>query len=98
MLTGREEFDPQGLGDRFQALLDVRDAVFAALRDRLSQFDRDTLVQLLGQREDFSPEEADQLIGRLETQMKAAAKKLEFEEAGKLRDRIKHLRDKLLGH
>ncbi len=37
------------------------------------------------------------LIILLETQMKAAAKKLEFEEAGKLRDRIKHLRDKLLG-
>ncbi|MBE9034808.1 excinuclease ABC subunit UvrB [aff. Roholtiella sp. LEGE 12411] len=37
------------------------------------------------------------LITLLETQMKEAAKKLEFEEAGKLRDRIKHLRDKLLG-
>jgi excinuclease ABC subunit B len=33
----------------------------------------------------------------LEGQMKEAAKKLEFEEAGKLRDRIKHLRDKLVG-
>jgi excinuclease ABC subunit B len=29
--------------------------------------------------------------------MKDAAKRLEFEEAAKLRDRIKHLRDKLLG-
>ncbi|MBC1222502.1 excinuclease ABC subunit UvrB [Nostoc sp. UCD121] len=38
------------------------------------------------------------LITLLETQMKEAAKKLEFEEAGKLRDRIKHLRDKMLGH
>ncbi|MCC5628101.1 excinuclease ABC subunit UvrB [Nostoc sphaeroides CHAB 2801] len=37
------------------------------------------------------------LITLLETQMKEAAKKLEFEEAGKLRDRIKHLRDKMLG-
>jgi ElaB/YqjD/DUF883 family membrane-anchored ribosome-binding protein len=47
--------------------LEDREAGFEALRDRLSQFNRDTLVQLLGQREDFSPEEADQLIGRLES-------------------------------
>ncbi|WYL99112.1 MAG: excinuclease ABC subunit UvrB [Gloeotrichia echinulata CP02] len=38
-----------------------------------------------------------ELITKLEAQMKEAAKKLEFEEAGKLRDRIKHLRDKMLG-
>lgn len=64
--TGKEELNPEGIERDFQALLEDRDAGFEALRDRLSQFDRDTLVQLLGQREDFSPEEADQLIGRLE--------------------------------
>ncbi|AFZ27973.1 Excinuclease ABC subunit B [Cylindrospermum stagnale PCC 7417] len=37
------------------------------------------------------------LVTQLEAQMKEAAKKLEFEEAAKLRDRIKHLRDKMLG-
>jgi excinuclease ABC subunit B len=42
-------------------------------------------------------EQIPQLITRLEAEMKEAAKKLEFEEAGKLRDRIKHLRDKMLG-
>ncbi len=42
-------------------------------------------------------EQIPQLISLLETQMKEAAKKLEFEEAAKLRDRIKHLRDKMLG-
>ncbi|MEZ2225002.1 excinuclease ABC subunit UvrB [Microcoleus sp.] len=47
---------------------------------------------------ELSLDEIPELIKRLETQMKEAAKKLEFEEAGKLRDRIKHLRDKLLGH
>ncbi|HIK29999.1 MAG TPA: excinuclease ABC subunit UvrB [Oscillatoriales cyanobacterium M59_W2019_021] len=36
-------------------------------------------------------------IVQLEAQMKDAAAKLEFEEAAKLRDRIKQLRDKLLG-
>jgi excinuclease ABC subunit B len=38
------------------------------------------------------------LISQLEGQMKEAAKNLEFEEAAKYRDRIKHLRDKLVGH
>ncbi|MFN6528921.1 excinuclease ABC subunit UvrB [Nostoc sp. ChiSLP03a] len=42
-------------------------------------------------------EQIPQLITLLEAQMKEAAKKLEFEEAAKLRDRIKHLRDKMLG-
>jgi excinuclease ABC subunit B len=42
-------------------------------------------------------EQIPDLITLLEGQMKEAAKKLEFEEAGKLRDRIKHLRDKLVG-
>ena len=37
------------------------------------------------------------LIGQLEAQMKEAAKKMEFEDAAKYRDRIKHLRDKLIG-
>ncbi len=37
------------------------------------------------------------LIGQLEAQMKDLAKKLEFEEAARIRDRIKHLRDRLVG-
>lgn len=42
-------------------------------------------------------EEIPNLIDKLEAQMKEASKKLEFEEAAKLRDRIKQLRDKLVG-
>lgn len=56
------------------------------------------LEEVYEQVNDLSLDEIPELIKRLETQMKEAAKKLEFEEAGKLRDRIKHLRDKLLGH
>jgi excinuclease ABC subunit B len=48
--------------------------------------------------DDLPLEQIPELIGQLEAQMKEAAKKLEFEEAAKYRDRIKHLRDKLLGH
>jgi excinuclease ABC subunit B len=38
-----------------------------------------------------------ELIQQLEEKMKAAAKNLEFEEAANLRDRIKNLRQKLVG-
>ena len=38
-----------------------------------------------------------ELIQQLEEKMKAAAKNLEFEEAANLRDRIKGLRQKLVG-
>lgn len=46
---------------------------------------------------EISLEQAPVLIQQLEEQMKEAAKNLQFEEAAKYRDRIKHLRDKLLG-
>lgn len=38
-----------------------------------------------------------ELISQLEVQMKESAKKMEFEKAAEYRDRIKHLRDKLVG-
>ena len=56
------------------------------------------LEEVYQQSDDLSLEEIPQLITQLEAQMKDAAKNLEFEEAAKYRDRIKHLRDKLLGH
>jgi excinuclease ABC subunit B len=47
--------------------------------------------------DDLPLENIPELIVKLEAEMKEAAKQLEFEEAAKLRDRIKHLRDRLLG-
>lgn len=47
---------------------------------------------------DISLEEIPLLIEQLEQQMKEAAKNLEFETAAQYRDRIKHLRDRLVGH
>ncbi|NES89246.1 excinuclease ABC subunit UvrB, partial [Okeania sp. SIO2B9] len=56
------------------------------------------LEEVYEQVDELSLEELPEWIKKLETQMKEAAKKLEFEEAAKLRDRIKHLRDKLVGN
>ncbi len=46
---------------------------------------------------DLSLDDIPDLIQQLETQMQAAAKKQEFEQAAQYRDRIKKLRHKLLG-
>ncbi|AFZ56061.1 excinuclease ABC subunit UvrB [Anabaena cylindrica FACHB-243] len=46
---------------------------------------------------DLPLEQIPELITLLEAQMKEASKNMEFEEAAKFRDRIKHLRDKMLG-
>lgn len=56
------------------------------------------LEEIYEQSDELPLEKIPDLIGQLEDQMKEAAKNLEFEEAAKYRDRIKHLRDKLLGH
>lgn len=56
------------------------------------------LDQVYEQASEIPLEDIPTLITQLEAQMKEAAKKMEFEEAAKYRDRIKHLRDKLLGH
>jgi hypothetical protein len=42
--TGKEELNPEGIQANFQTLLEDPEAGLEALSDRLSQFDRDTLV------------------------------------------------------
>ncbi len=56
------------------------------------------LKTVIEQADELPLEQIPALIGQLEGQMKEAAKNLEFEEAANYRDRIKQLRDKLLGH
>ncbi|HEY9735779.1 MAG TPA: UvrB/UvrC motif-containing protein, partial [Trichocoleus sp.] len=67
---------------------------FLEVSRRLNAQELETVFE---QREELPLEDIPQLIGQLEKQMKEAAKNLEFEEAAKYRDRIKTLRDKLLG-
>ncbi|HEY9697183.1 MAG TPA: excinuclease ABC subunit UvrB [Trichocoleus sp.] len=55
------------------------------------------LDQIYEHSDELPLENIPDLIVKLETEMKEASKKLEFEEAAKLRDRIKHLRDRMLG-
>jgi excinuclease ABC subunit B len=69
---------------------------FLAVSRRLSDEQLDEAVEQASHNEvplDSLPE----LITQLEDRMKAAAKNLEYEEAANLRDRIKNLRQKLVG-
>lgn len=65
--TGKAELNPEGIEREFRLLLEDPEAGYDALYGRLSQFDRDTFRQLLAQRQDISPEEADRIVEQLET-------------------------------
>ncbi|MBD2037617.1 MFS transporter [Leptolyngbya sp. FACHB-321] len=65
--TGKDELNPQGIERDFRLLLDDREAGFDALQSRLSQFDRNTLVSVLAQRQDMTPEEAERIVSQLES-------------------------------
>ncbi len=65
--TGKAELNPDAIGRDFQTLLSDPEAGLDALGDRLGQFDRSTLEQLLSQRQDISAEEANQIVTQLES-------------------------------
>ncbi|TBR57561.1 hypothetical protein B4U84_16370 [Westiellopsis prolifica IICB1] len=64
--TGKEELNPNAIRAELTRLLQDPQAGVAALRARLSRFDRDTLVKLLSQRQDLSEDQANQIISTVE--------------------------------
>jgi len=64
--TNKAELNPEGIKRDLRTLLDDPQAGLAALRTRLAHFDRDTLVQLLSQRQDLSEAEVNQIIDQVE--------------------------------
>ncbi|WP_086758713.1 hypothetical protein [Nostoc sp. 106C] len=65
--TGKEELTPENIQHNFVDLLEDPEAGFAELSDRFSQFDRETFVQVLQQRQDLSEEEANNIVSQLES-------------------------------
>ena len=65
--TNKEELNPEGIQRDLKTLFDDPEAGLSALRGRLSQFDRDTLVQLLSQRQDLSEEQVNQVLDQVES-------------------------------
>ncbi|HEY9880127.1 MAG TPA: MFS transporter [Leptolyngbyaceae cyanobacterium] len=65
--TGKSELNPEGIKRDLQTLLSEPDEGIRRLRSRLSQFDRDTLVQLMSQRQDMSESEAHHVVDQVES-------------------------------
>ncbi|MBW4611859.1 MAG: MFS transporter [Desmonostoc vinosum HA7617-LM4] len=64
--TGKDELNPYAIRADLKRLLEDPQAGMAALRARVSRFDRDTLVKLLIQRQDLSEDQANQIINTVE--------------------------------
>ncbi len=64
--TGKEELNPEGIERDLSKLLEDPEVGFEELSSRFQEFDRDTLVKLLEQREDISSEEANNIVSQLE--------------------------------
>nr|OEJ79982.1 hypothetical protein A5482_08160 [Cyanobacterium sp. IPPAS B-1200] len=69
--TDKEELNPDGIKRDLQLLLQHPRAGLSSLGDRTSEFDRETFVALLAQREDLSEEEANQIADQVESNFKA---------------------------
>ncbi|MEH2442115.1 MFS transporter [Nostoc sp.] len=65
--TNKDELNPEAIKREYKVLLDDPQAGISLLRSRLAQFDRDTLVQLLSQRQDLSEEQVNQTLDQLES-------------------------------
>ncbi|MBG1262284.1 MFS transporter [Nostoc commune] len=64
--TGKSELNPDAIRAEFKKLLEDPQAGISSIRARLSRFDRDTLVQLLSQRQDLSEDQVNQTINAAE--------------------------------
>ena len=65
--TERTELNPDGIKRDFELLLEEPDLALRRLRHRVSQFDRNTLVALLAQRQDLSKAEIESVIDSVES-------------------------------
>uniref|UniRef100_UPI0030DCDC84 hypothetical protein n=1 Tax=Oculatella sp. LEGE 06141 TaxID=1828648 RepID=UPI0030DCDC84 len=65
--TNKAELNPEGIKRDLQLLMQNPKAGMGNLGDRLSQVDRSTVVALLAQRPDMSPEEAEHAVAQFES-------------------------------
>lgn len=64
--TGKDELNPQAIERELKLLLEDPQAGAAAIRARTSRFDRDTLIQLLSQRQDLSEQQVNEILDSVE--------------------------------
>jgi uncharacterized protein YfkK (UPF0435 family) len=64
--TGRTELNPEGIQQDVNVLLKEPEAGMHRLRQRLAQFDRESLIQLLSQRDDLSEADVRRIVRDVE--------------------------------
>ncbi|MGE5656042.1 MAG: MFS transporter, partial [Actinomycetota bacterium] len=72
--TGKSELNPEGIQRDLTTLLHHPQEGAMALRDRLSQLDRDTLVKLLAQRQDLTEAQANQIVDSVQDTINSIVK------------------------
>lgn len=85
------ELNYEGIQRDIRKLFDDPEAGLEALHERLSQFDRDTLVAILSSRSDISEAQANQIIDRIEASRDSVLQQAERLQA-KAEERIKALK------
>lgn len=75
--TNKEELNPDGIKRDLQLLLQDPRAGLSSLGDRAAEFDRETFVALLAQREDLTEEEANRIADQVESNFKAVMEQLQ---------------------
>jgi nucleoid DNA-binding protein len=73
----RPELNYEGIKRDVRTLFDDPEAGFDALRDRLSQFDRDTLVAIMSSRDDISEADANRAIDQIEKSRNSVLRRAE---------------------
>jgi nucleoid DNA-binding protein len=68
--TGKQELNPEGIQRDLNRLFENPQDGAIALRRRLSQIDRDTLVKLLSQRQDLSEQQVNEIIDSVQTSIR----------------------------
>lgn len=65
--TDKDELNPEGIKRDLSLLIQSPKLGAQSLGDRLSRMDRSTLIALLSQRQDLTPEEADRIVSQIES-------------------------------
>ncbi|GAX38112.1 apolipoprotein A1/A4/E domain-containing protein [Nodularia sp. NIES-3585] len=65
--TNKDELNPEGIKREFGSLLEQPEVGINLIRDRLSHFNRDTVVKLLSQRQDLSESEVNRIFDQIQS-------------------------------
>ncbi|MBE9079002.1 MFS transporter [Romeria aff. gracilis LEGE 07310] len=85
----RPELNYEGVSRDVRTLFDDPQAGFDALRDRLSQFDRNTLIAIISSNDRISQADAEQVVGQVESARDSVlrrAERLEYQLQARLND------------